>query len=290
MPDSDLRLADGGLSRRQELGKFLRATREALDPAEASGGLNRRRRAKGWLREEVASAAGISATWYMWLEQARDVRVSPRALSGLVRALRLDSAKAAYLFRLARPDLNPTQLVRQANRPSVALCGFIEQLSPIPAYVLDVRWDIVAWNAAADLLLGGIDASEKWSYNLLARIFTQPVMRERMQNWEAIAASSVGQFRAATADLGDDPEHRTLLAAMKAGDPLFNELWESRTVEATPNWNKTFSLPGVGAVSFRYQSLTPSGEDEAFRVTIYSPLSAEDRHRFSTALSARGPF
>jgi hypothetical protein len=49
-------------------------------------------------------------------------------------------------------------------------------------------------------------------------------------------------------------------------------------------------LPGVGAVSFRYQSLTPSGEDEAFRVTIYSPLSVEDRHRFSTALSAREPF
>ena len=89
--------------RRRELAGFLRTQRAALDPAEAGGAVNPRRRAPGWLREEVAFAAGISSTWYMWLEQARSVRASPRVLDGLSRALKLDSVKRAYLFRLARP-------------------------------------------------------------------------------------------------------------------------------------------------------------------------------------------
>src|SRR5690606_11819955 len=95
--------------------------REALDPAEAGAGFNPRRRARGWLREEVAHAAGISATWYMWLEQARPVRVSPRVLDGLSRALRLDAVKRAYLFRLARPDLVPASNDVGRDRPSDAL-------------------------------------------------------------------------------------------------------------------------------------------------------------------------
>jgi transcriptional regulator with XRE-family HTH domain len=277
---------DVDLPRRKELAQFLKSAREALDPAETGASANRRRRVRGWLREEVAHAAGISATWYMWLEQGRDVRASPRVLDGLSRALRLDAVKRAYLFRLARPDLQPLSREESRDRPSDALVALVKSLSPHPAYVLDVRWDIVAWNDAADFLLGGFDPQEKWSINLIGRLFTDPRLREQMANWWVLVASSVGQFRATTASLSSDPEHRAFVDALENASEDFSELWRGRSLAEAPNWEKLFRHPDAGEVRFRYASLQPLGVDSPFRVTIYTPASVADATRFAGALAA----
>ena len=39
-----------------------------------------RRRTPGLRREELAQLAGVSTTWYTWIEQGRDVGMSPGAL------------------------------------------------------------------------------------------------------------------------------------------------------------------------------------------------------------------
>ena len=279
----------GDLARRRELAEFLRSQREALDPADAGGAINPRRRAKGWLREEVAFAAGISSTWYMWLEQARPVRASPRVLDGLARALKLDSIRRAYLFRLARPDLQPADAATARQKPGEGLIELVDALSPHPAYVLDAHWDMVAWNDAADFLLGGIDAEDKWSYNLIGRMFTDRRMRELMVNWDELAASSIGQFRSTTAALTDDPEHRALVDALENGNVEFRAIWQSRRLADTPDWRKTFRHPIAGEVTFRYSTLQPTGADRSFRVTIYTPASPHDASTFATALASRGP-
>lgn len=276
---------DRDLPRRRELAQFLKSAREALDPADAGARVNPRRRVPGWLREEVASAAGISATWYMWLEQARPVRASPRVLDGLSRALRLDTTKRAYLFRLARPDLQPLARGDDRDKPSDALIALVNSLVPHPAYVLDVRWDILAWNAAADFLLGGFDPQNKWSTNLIGRLFIDPRLREQMANWKVLSASSVGQFRATTASLSSDPEHRSLVEALENASKDFRELWRGRSLAETPNWEKLFRHPEAGEVRFRYASLQPLGVDSPFRLTIYTPSSPEDAAQFAEALS-----
>ena len=85
-----------GEEQRELLGAFIRSRREAMEPA--SGG---RRRTPGLRREELALRAGISATWCAWLEQGREVRASPHALSRLAHALMLTRAERTYLFELA---------------------------------------------------------------------------------------------------------------------------------------------------------------------------------------------
>ena len=47
--------------------------------------------------------AGISAGYYMRLEQGRDHRPSEQVLKALARALRLDDDATAHLFALGRP-------------------------------------------------------------------------------------------------------------------------------------------------------------------------------------------
>src|SRR5262252_4059594 len=94
-------IAPRSLEQRRELGQFIRAQRERLSPAGIGLAAGTRRRTPGLRREEVAQLCGLSATWYAWIEQGRDVSVSPTALARLATALRLGRAERAYLFELA---------------------------------------------------------------------------------------------------------------------------------------------------------------------------------------------
>src|SRR3546814_17938754 len=91
--------------RRQRLGAFLKAHRIRLVPQEVGLSATGRRRTPGLRREEVAQLAGISATWYVRIEQGRAVAASAATLDRIARALRLAAAERAHLLPLAdRPD------------------------------------------------------------------------------------------------------------------------------------------------------------------------------------------
>src|SRR5579871_3930422 len=112
-------MAPSAESRRRTLGDFLRAHRDRLTPASLGLPTGARRRTPGLRREEVAQVAGISATWYAWLEQGRDVAASPAALAA---ALRLTPAERAYLFELAerRDPATPAPADTMDVPPAVA--------------------------------------------------------------------------------------------------------------------------------------------------------------------------
>ncbi|MER7156178.1 helix-turn-helix transcriptional regulator, partial [Streptomyces lydicus] len=86
---------------RRELSAFLRSRRERTTPDQVGLPVTGRRRTPGLRREELALLAGISATWYTYLEQGRDIRVSEQVLDALATALRLDRHERGHLFQLA---------------------------------------------------------------------------------------------------------------------------------------------------------------------------------------------
>src|SRR5260221_14522981 len=158
--------------RRAELADFLRTTRRAMRLVDQGASARARRRTPGLLREEVAVAAGISTTWYVWLEQARPIRVSPRVLDGLARALKLDPVRRAYLFRLARPDLQPSPPSMPTATPSAALIELVETLSPHPAYAINSRWDVAAWNSPTGVVFGGFRLRGDWPSSSRPLVFS----------------------------------------------------------------------------------------------------------------------
>ncbi len=89
---------------RKQLGAFLRARRESLDPQRM--GLPRvgRRRTPGLRREEVAMLAEVGVTWYTWLEQGREVNPSESVLVGVANALQCSPLETRHLFRSGRAD------------------------------------------------------------------------------------------------------------------------------------------------------------------------------------------
>ena len=92
---------------RAELAEFLRARREAVTPEQVKLPRGRGRRTPGLRREEVALLAGVSVTWYTWLEQGRRINASNDVLRSIGRALRLDDAGQEHLVMLAQPVAGP---------------------------------------------------------------------------------------------------------------------------------------------------------------------------------------
>ncbi|MEZ5248363.1 MAG: helix-turn-helix domain-containing protein [Ilumatobacteraceae bacterium] len=123
---------NGPMDQREELGAYLRARRDALTPSDVGLPGGRARRTKGLRREEVSMLAGVSVTWYTWLEQGRRINASVDVLEALARALLLDDAGRRHLLALASrvPDL-PTDAVEQAPD---ALVRLIESMEPALAH------------------------------------------------------------------------------------------------------------------------------------------------------------
>src|SRR5206468_8868135 len=137
---------------RAELGDFLKSRRARISPATVGLPNRSRRRTPGLRREEVADLAGVGLTWYTWLEQGRDIRVSVEVLSGIARALQLEPAERAHLFRLAGHAPPATETATAVISPR--LQRVLDHWDPFPAHVAGRRRDVLAWNRASDMING----------------------------------------------------------------------------------------------------------------------------------------
>src|SRR5260370_32520294 len=131
--------------RRQALADFLRKRRASLYPIEVGLPAGTRCRTPGLRREEVAQLANMGTSWYVWLEQGRDVHPSAQVLESLARVLRLTPNERRHLFLLAGQPLPPSASPAEESIGS-ALQHVLDDLNPSPAYVLGRRYDYLAWN------------------------------------------------------------------------------------------------------------------------------------------------
>src|SRR2546423_1225732 len=137
---------------RSELADLLRSRRDRLTPADVGLPAGTRRRTAGLRREEVAQLAGVSTTYYTFLEQGRDVRPSRQVVTALASALRLSSAERAYLFQLAGITLAAEDRA-QAETVDPVVGALVGRLDPFPAYLKGRRWDVLAANRTARALV-----------------------------------------------------------------------------------------------------------------------------------------
>ena len=260
-------LAATALQRRRELGDFVRAQRERVAPAAVGLIAARRRRTPGLRREEVAELAGLSTTWYTWIEQGRDVSVSPTALARLARALRLDRAQRAYLFELAGKR-DPDPGASDADELPAVVAACVVAITA-PAYVLDRSWNARTWNAAAErLFVGWLDgAGER---NLLRFIFLEPGARALISDWEGRARRVVAEFRAHIGAHLDDPALRRLIDELRRDSADFAQLWEQHGVLDREGGERTFEHPQDGFLRFEQVTFELAGHPDV-KLTVLVP-------------------
>ncbi|MCN9239531.1 helix-turn-helix transcriptional regulator [Streptomyces sp. RY43-2] len=255
--------------RLRELRDFLRSRRARITPAEAGlpdGGA--RRRTPGLRREEVAVLAGVGVSWYQWLEQGRDISVSPQVLDSVARVLRLSNAERRHLYALA--GLNPPAPEPAADHQGVeGLRRLIDTWMPFPAHIMDRYYNCVMYNEAAGWVLG---MRPETTQNCVVDYFTDPTYRSRARNWEQNARRVVAQFRASCADRPDDEGFQAVVGQLKAASPEFTELWERRDIQDAGLIRKELDHPLVGELCVEATALkVPARPD--LTIVLHTPLN-----------------
>ena len=265
----------GATDRRAELGEFLRARREALRPGDVGLPSGGRRRTPGLRREEIALLAGVSVTWYTWLEQGRRINASRDVLLALARTLRLDDAGRDHLLALAVGGPPSTEPVERVIEAPDAINRLIHSMEPAPAYVLGPRWEIVSWNAAEERLYPMLRDLADDERNLLWVLFCEPLAQRLIVDWEDRARSTLAEFRAATTLLVDDPVLRELVERLTARSAEFAAWWPQHDVAGFQTRLRLYDHPRAGRLTFEYQQLVPS-EWPHLRVICQLPLPGDD--------------
>jgi len=261
---------------RVALAEFLRARREAVSPSQVGLPTGRARRTPGLRREEVAMLAGVSVTWYTWLEQGRRINASSDVLRAIGRALKLDDAGIEHLTALGHPVSASAAIppVGPDDVPS-ALRRLIDAFEPAPAYVLGPRWEFATWNTAQARLYPAIDTLSDEDRNLLWVLFADPYTRELIVDWDIHARQALAEFRASTTSLRDDPALVALVDRLKDTSPEFEKWWPEHDVARFETRLRRFNHPTAGLLTFEYQLLSPA-EWPTLTVAVQLPVPGDD--------------
>ncbi len=258
-------------NRRKELGEFLLALRQRGTPEEFGFPSGIRRRTKGLRREEIAQLAGISATWYTWIEQGREVNISSEALDRLAQVLKLSRTERAYLFDIAgRRD--PRGNEAEEDTPPVTLVRLLDNIT-IPAYIMGRTWDLLAWNHVAGVLFTGwLDklAGGTSAPNLLRYVFQNPDAKQFVVNWEVRARRLVAEFRADCRSRLEEPELQRLVAELSQTSPEFEHFWKQHDVLERQGGQREFNHPKLGLISYQQVTLRPV-EQEQLKLVLLQP-------------------
>ena len=260
---------------RAELAAFLRARRQALTPEQVKLPRGHGRRTPGLRREEVALLAGVSVTWYTWLEQGRRINASTDVLRSIGRALRLDDAGQEHLVSLAQPVSANGPAIETPDEVPSALRRLIDAFDPAPAYVLGPHWEFAAWNAAEARLYPPLDRLEGLERNLLWVLFARRDVRDLIVDWDLHARQMLAEFRAATTAVRRDPELVALVTRLHEVSEEFRTWWPEHDVARFETRLRRFDHPRAGVLTFEYQQLTPS-EWPSLRVVVQLPVPGDD--------------
>lgn len=239
----------GATLRRQNLGEFVRSARSRITPQMAGLPPGSRRRTPGLRREEVAQLSDISVTWYTWIEQGREVSVSPAVWSRIANVLQLARAERAYLFELAECADPQHPRDEPAGAAGLLLQECVDAIAA-PAYVLDRAWNVLASNLAMQELFDHWPQREP-EPNLLRYIFLDPAARDLVVDWEQRARRVVAEFRADAGAHVDEPDVRVLLDALNRDSAVFAHWWTRHAVVEREGGLREFQHPRRGRLLFQ---------------------------------------
>ena len=212
-------------------------------------------RAPGLRRQEVAQLAGMSVDYYIRLEQGRGPNPSRQVLSALARALVLTRDERDYLFRIA--GQSPPAVVSPARELTPAIRVLLSSLRDVPAYVVDAKYDVLAWNDMAVHFLSNLSAVPEYDRNMIRWMFRQP---DDDPHWDdesaaAFTRSTVADLRAAYARYPGDPGIDRLVTELLGLSRRFAALWAAHDVEERRRIVKSVKSPVLGPLEFECQVL-----------------------------------
>lgn len=260
---------------RDELARFLRSRRERVRPEDVGFPPGPRRRLRGLRREEVALLAGMSSTWYTYLEQGRaGVRPSREVLDSLARALRLDEDETRFLHRLAdqADAVQPLDAAVSSAELATQLVR-LGETSPYPLYAVDTYCDLIAWNHAATTYYTDFAELPPERRNMMWWFMATAEAKERVSDWETDARDVVARWRKVTAYVPDPERLEARVAEYKTVSSQFAAWWDSHDVREHHTKLRRFNHPQRGLVTLRLIVVGSPEMVPHHMVVYHAPLS-----------------
>lgn len=273
-------------AQRRAFGAVLRARRERLTPEDAGLPSGGRRRTPGLRREEVAMLAGVSTTYYTYLEQGRDVRPSVQVLECLVRALRMTPVERAQMFELAHGTPPPHgRAPLEEVHESVRM--LLRALDPTPAYLVGWRWDVLAQNTAARIVFGrDFSLGEGLERNTAWWMITDPAAKELMRMDTQGQQRMLARLRSRTERYRHEPAMRELEEALGRAAPCFAEWWERQEVLPSVPLTKQFDHPTLGTFELGQVAMDLAHAPDQRIVTLPAPVGSRIEAQLSELVAA----
>ena len=259
---------------RADLATFLRTRRDRLRPADVGLPGVGRRRTPGLRRQEVAQLAGISVDYYIRLEQARGPHPSRQVLTAIARALMLTADEREYLFRLA--DENPPPAASPSREITPGMRNLLDSLVETPAYVVDAKYDVLAWNTLATHFIGDLSQFGADDRNMIRWVFRLPATALPWTDTEAVrfTRSTVADLRASYARYPADPGIQGLVTELLGVSPQFAQMWAEHEVESRHPIIKRVTHPLAGPLEFECRVLHIPDTGQRMIVYCAAPGSA----------------
>ncbi|WP_274654732.1 helix-turn-helix transcriptional regulator [Paenibacillus humicola] len=261
--------------RLEALGAFLRSKRASIKPQSVGLPAGARRRTPGLRREEIAQLAGVSATWYTWLEQGRDINVSAQVLDAIAGALRLTKDERDYMAALALGNGQGIGADPAAaeDGPEIApsLRRVLRELRSCPTILSDRRCHIVGWNRAAAHVFVDFDRIPFAERNLIRLLFTRKELRSLAVNWEHFVEGFLAIFRTYYGQYVGDEWYDRFIREMSGLHPEFQTLWQRSRVSRAPEVTVEFRHSRAGKMLFELTSFQVHGSTD-LRCSVYSPV------------------
>jgi transcriptional regulator with XRE-family HTH domain len=259
--------------------EFLRRCRGRIKPEDVGLPAAGRSRTGGLRREDVAALSGVSASWYTWLEQGRDIRVSDDVLERISQTLRLSADERIYLFSLVQH--RPPRLGRDTHDEAPPELLRMVQSLPVPSVVFNLRWDVVAWNDANCAIYRDYSLLPPGERNLLEILLTKPVKHMTQAQLEMTMQRLIARMRFDYTKCADDPKFEVLFRRLVARSPLFARLWRSTDFTLRSYGLHRFTHARFGALAFEHTSYVPDG-NPYMRVVICTPENTAAKRAVAT--------
>ncbi len=258
-------------TRLQALSAFLKSKRAKLSPEALGFPSGSRRRTPGLRREEVAQLAGVSSTWYTWLEQGRDIKVSSSVLECVAGALQMNEDERKYLYALAMETSHmASHAAEEQFELSPSLKHILQELRFCPTIISDRRCQIVGWNAAASHVFMDFDSLPAEQRNMIKLLFARKELRRLAGNWEHFVGGFLAIFRAYYGQYVQDDWYERFIEEMKDSHPEFQYLWEQSQVSSAPDVLLEFRHAKAGKMLFHLTSFQVQGNAD-LRCSVYTP-------------------
>jgi hypothetical protein len=215
-------------------------------------------------------------TWYTWLEQGREINASAQVLDAIARTLQFDTHEHAHLFTLA--GLPTTAIADECEALCPTAQAILDQLEPYPAFVLNARWDILAFNRPFASFFPHFDTIPLEDRNCLWLAFTDPRWREVIVDWDDSIGRMVAEYRAAMAEHIDDPAWQSFIDRLHRVSPEFTAFWERHDVLGVQGRTKRAMHPQVGLLRIDYTNLWLD-QRLGTRIVAYTPSDEQTAER-----------